>query len=764
MVKDVKNAVKSVLYRPMRGRCRRLLSIGVSALLSAATFFAVIPQTETIVYADNDKTISGLCTGAIADSRLNPGTGRWSYVYYGTYGGNFVKYRVLNVRTSEFGGETMFLDCDSILDTQCFNDKNNYNNTWEISEIKTWLNGDGFLNKDGVFSTPEKNAIAKSYKYNPSSSDCNGHEELDFVPLYGEKIFLLDAKEATNLANGYQKTAGQSSTRSKSGAHMTWWWLRSRHNSNHDTVGYVDTKGDIYWYGVTIVQGVSPAFNIDLSSVIFSSVISGDPGKAGTEYKLTIADADLGIAPGTITKNGTTITVPYTITGSNAANATQVSVLIMDSEYSAGTRVTNGYTYLKLSGGVSGRGTFTLPEVYADKTCGTDYYAYILAEDVNAGNATDYASVPVSITIPDATTDQAATPTFTPVAGTYTEAQNVTISCTTTGATIHYTTDGSDPTSSRTVYKSPITVSETTTIRAIAVKDGMTDSQVAEATYTIEEPPTEYRTVTFDPNARDVRGKMDPQKIEKGKTEKLNENKFTREGFTFDSWNTKADGSGEKYADKASIMPQGDMTLYAQWKSIDPKPVSIKNAKVVLKSSKIGYNGKNRTPVVKTIKGLKLKEGTDYSVSVQNSKGKAVKTYKAPGKYTLVIKGKGNYTGSTKVGYEIVKGTNPLNVTAVKEKYNVPFSKIKKKDQTINKDKLFKFRKKGAGSITYSVSSAKKDKKSFKKFFSVSSKGKLTIKKGLKKGSYTVKVNVKAKGDKNYKSATKTVKFTVKVK
>ncbi len=69
----MKNAVKSVLFKPLRGY-RRLLSIGVSALLSAATFFTVIPQTETIVYADNDKTISGLCTGAIADSRSNPGT------------------------------------------------------------------------------------------------------------------------------------------------------------------------------------------------------------------------------------------------------------------------------------------------------------------------------------------------------------------------------------------------------------------------------------------------------------------------------------------------------------------------------------------------------------------------------------------------------------------------------------------------------------------------------------------------------------------
>ena len=43
-----------------------------------------------------------------------------------------------------------------------------------------------------------------------------------------------------------------------------------------------------------------------------------------------------------------------------------------------------------------------LPAVYADKTCGTDYYTYILAEYVNDGKDTDYACTPVEITIPDA--------------------------------------------------------------------------------------------------------------------------------------------------------------------------------------------------------------------------------------------------------------------------------------------------------------------------------------------------------------------------
>ena len=83
-----------------------------------------------------------------------------------------------------------------------------------------------------------------------------------------------------------------------------------------------------------------------------------------------------------------------------------------------------------------------------------------------------------------------ATPTFSPAAGTYYEAQNVTISCTTDGATIHYTTDGNDPTTSSAVYSAPIAISQTTTVKAMAAKAGMNNSNIASATYTIEDAPT----------------------------------------------------------------------------------------------------------------------------------------------------------------------------------------------------------------------------------------------------------------------------------
>jgi hypothetical protein len=78
-----------------------------------------------------------------------------------------------------------------------------------------------------------------------------------------------------------------------------------------------------------------------------------------------------------------------------------------------------------------------------------------------------------------------ATPTFSPAGGTYTEAQNVEIYCNTEGATIYYTLDGSDPTTSSLDYSSAIAIEETTTIKAIAVADNHNNSNVATATYTI---------------------------------------------------------------------------------------------------------------------------------------------------------------------------------------------------------------------------------------------------------------------------------------
>ena len=80
-------------------------------------------------------------------------------------------------------------------------------------------------------------------------------------------------------------------------------------------------------------------------------------------------------------------------------------------------------------------------------------------------------------------TFQVAPPTFNPPGGTYTAQQSVTISCPTIGATIRYTTDGSDPTESSAQYTNPVTLTNTTTLNARAYKAGWVSSQTATATY-----------------------------------------------------------------------------------------------------------------------------------------------------------------------------------------------------------------------------------------------------------------------------------------
>jgi Chitobiase/beta-hexosaminidase C-terminal domain len=79
-----------------------------------------------------------------------------------------------------------------------------------------------------------------------------------------------------------------------------------------------------------------------------------------------------------------------------------------------------------------------------------------------------------------------AAPTFNPPASAYSSAQNVTISTTTSGASIRYTTDGSTPTPAYgTLYSGPVSISVTTTLKAIAYMSGMRNSNVTTGVYTI---------------------------------------------------------------------------------------------------------------------------------------------------------------------------------------------------------------------------------------------------------------------------------------
>ncbi|GEM_PF-3335602 len=284
----------------------------------------------------------------------------------------------------------------------------------------------------------------------------------------------------------------------------------------------------------------------------------------------------------------------------------------------------------------------------------------------------------------------------------------------------------------------------------LSVGEGREDYVVAK-NHSGEAAFVKGRKVNFKANGGS--GKMLVQQFPLDTGIKLLGNGFTRKGYRFTGWNTKADGSGKAYANKEIIHfaeADKDLTLYARWKLC-----TLTKAKVTGVSNKT-YTGKKikQSPVV-TLSGKKLKKDKDYTISYKNNKN--------AGKAKMIITGKGKYTDSITKTFTIKKAANPLKVKA--KAATVKYSDVKSKSKTLGVTEVIKTTKEGKGKITYKLASAKKGSKDFKKYFKVNkTKGKLTVKKGIKKGTYNVKVKVKAAGNKNYKSATKSVTIKIKVK
>ncbi len=90
-----------------------------------------------------------------------------------------------------------------------------------------------------------------------------------------------------------------------------------------------------------------------------------------------------------------------------------------------------------------------------------------------------------SVASQSVTVSRVATPTISPAGGLFSVSQQVTMSCATSSAAIHYTTDGSAPTASSPIYNGAITLNSTTTVKALAVKSGMLDSLSSSQSYTL---------------------------------------------------------------------------------------------------------------------------------------------------------------------------------------------------------------------------------------------------------------------------------------
>ena len=171
------------------------------------------------------------------------------------------------------------------------------------------------------------------------------------------------------------------------------------------------------------------------------------------------------------------------------------------------------------------------------------------------------------------------------------------------------------------------------------------------------------------------------------------------------------------------------------------------------------YDGTKKTPKLTVTASS---EGVERVLDKANYTVEYPKEMVAVGNYHVKVTVAGGETFDKT--FKINKAANPLNIKP--KTATVKYSKLKKKNQTLAVSKVIKFTKDAKDKKTYTLSSAKKGKKSFKKYFTINkTTGKVSVKKGLKKGTYKVKVKVKALGNNNYKaSGLKSVTFTVKVK
>lgn len=210
-----------------------------------------------------------------------PQDGPWEgdRILFGQQRANAIPFRVLDKKTTDFGGTTMFLDCDIILEDKKFNElRATPSNVWKDSSLRRYLNNEEI----GLLSTfqPEEQAAVHLSK-DPSShaqwpETWNG---LSYGRLSdaGDKLFLLDAREAQHPAYGYSQTSDPVKDREKTydEDHIHRFWLRSPRTGSTEKVGVVDEQGLVYEHGSNNPgAGISPAFNLKLESVLFAQLLN----------------------------------------------------------------------------------------------------------------------------------------------------------------------------------------------------------------------------------------------------------------------------------------------------------------------------------------------------------------------------------------------------------------------------------------------------------------------------------------------------------
>ncbi len=413
-----------------RRRTAALLAIVFAGLIGFSVSGAVDDSLDELNEEDGSFSETAprydinIGTAALCGSGAEWNASEGMTVYFGTYNGEPVKYRVLpeSPDTQTTDEACVLLDADAVLAQIPFHgtidagsgQASGNPNEWAGCDLREYLaqqyeesvNGA----EDAMFSEAEAQAIA-----NTELGSTAYEEDLDtlyasFLDYASEDhLFLLSAKEA-------QMLYADNSARIKTGGN-DFWWVRSANVSEPAYAGFVVSSGEVLIGNVDADWiGVSPALNLRSSCVLFTSALDKTTAlldgavqiSESTEWKVTLRDPEKSIcitdgACAAVREDGTVL-VPYTCTDSGSfSGISQISVMITDADYTAdGARILyygalqdiqnengEGFGSQEVQ---TGTGTFVLPEDLPE-----EYHIYLLAEYVSESQYSDYASEPAEI-------------------------------------------------------------------------------------------------------------------------------------------------------------------------------------------------------------------------------------------------------------------------------------------------------------------------------------------------------------------------------
>lgn len=447
-------------------------------LLAAVMVLTMVPTMAFAAGTDTGKAIQLVDSGTAA----NIGGKQVDNIYFGAYkqssdeNGDYnvdpIKWRVLSNASGQ-----LFLLSDQNLDVfQYHTDKENV--TWENSTMRSWLNGygaasniggdsgidyteDNFL--DGAFSDKEQTAIAETTVVNYDNKDedygTDGEGGNDTV----DRIFLLSINDTDNIKEyfpGYSTSRLSTNTdyvadggkldyyHMKEAGVCDRWWLRSPGFDNSMAAFIEDDGGGVYEGNPVNDKSaaVRPAFNLDLSSVLFTSAAAGGKSSGtvgadalnavenydGNEWKLTLPDTDRnGFAANVNDQTsvsasaGGSVQIAYS--GAQTGTNEYVSVLLCDSN--------DNVLYYGNIAQDSASGTAAL-NIPAGLAAGS-YNLKVFSEQCNGDYRTDYASAFQEISLNVLTKEATPQATFTAAGDNSGTLSNV-------NASMKYSTDGGE--------------------------------------------------------------------------------------------------------------------------------------------------------------------------------------------------------------------------------------------------------------------------------------------------------------------------------